>query len=81
MLFSFKVLSMAIINSLLVSLSKSKWLIQYFRTKSIELSPNLVNQIARFQKAIVVTRENNRESIEQYIKENNVLFGKILEIK
>lgn len=33
---------------------------------------NLVNQIARFQKAIVVTRENNRAPIERYLTENNV---------
>jgi glycosyltransferase involved in cell wall biosynthesis len=33
---------------------------------------NLINQIARSQKAIVVTRKNNREPIERYLSENNV---------
>lgn len=33
---------------------------------------NFVYQIARFNKVIAVTRKNNRENIEKYIKEHNI---------
>jgi glycosyltransferase involved in cell wall biosynthesis len=34
---------------------------------------NMILQIARFHKVIAITRENNKEAIDQYIKENKVV--------
>jgi hypothetical protein len=33
---------------------------------------NLVNQISKYNKVIAITRKNNKENIEKYIKENNI---------
>jgi glycosyltransferase involved in cell wall biosynthesis len=39
---------------------------------------NMILQIARFQKVIAITRENNQEAIDRFLKENHVLeFGNI----
>ncbi|MBC7387854.1 MAG: glycosyltransferase family 4 protein [Opitutaceae bacterium] len=42
---------------------------------------NLVCQIARFQKAIVITRKNNREAIEKYMNEVSLPFESNLEFQ
>ena len=37
---------------------------------------NFTLQIARFNKVIVITRENNRGYIEKYISENHIIKNK-----